>query len=511
MLSLLLAYVLTGVLVQQAQIYFVAKDLRPNHRSPKLIFLQTSLVSVVFILALVLSHRPFLSSIITLAVFSIFLVVNQAKFKALKEPLVFSDIYLYLQVFTHPRLFLPFLNIPLTLIIIIIGFSLLYLAAVSEPTLKIFSIIIHLIALGTLLVLTNFIIKIALELKLSFQPSKDIKEFGFFNSLAIYLIQALQKPNLDNFKTYLDKQSPYKLAIHSPAERPNLVVIQSESFFDPRPLSVSIKPEVLHFFDQIKALSIQHGKLNVPAWGANTLRSEYAFLSGIDNQKLRYYQFNPYQFLQKASSASMASYLKSLGYRCICIHPNHAAFFKRDKVFPLIGFDEFIDIHGFDSSQTSGPYVSDQAISEKIQALLKQKTEQQPLFIFAITMENHGPLHLENYTATDVEELYCSKPPKQHHDLTIYLKHLSNADRMILNLTAILKTQAEKTWLCWYGDHIPSMPAVYQEFNWQDGRSDYLIWNNQVNHHPAIQKNLSIEQLGIDLLIRAGLTVTDKS
>ena len=511
MLSLLVAYVLTGVLVQQTQVYFVAKDLRPNHRSPKLLFLQTSLVSVVFILALVLSHRPFLSCIITLAVFAVFLVVNQAKFKALKEPLVFSDIYLYLQVFTHPRLFLPFLNIPLTLIAIALGLSLFYLAAILESSLKAYNIIINLIALGILLALLDFMIKTALKVKLNFQPVKDIKELGFFNSLAIYLIQALQKPNLDNFKAYLDKQSPYKLAIQSPAERPNIVVIQSESFFDPRPLSASITPEVLQFFDQIKTISMQHGKLNVPAWGANTLRSEYAFLSGINNQELSYYQFNPYQFLQKTPSISIVSYLKSLGYRCICIHPNHAAFFKRDKVFPLIGFDEFIDIHGFDSSQTAGPYISDQAVSEKIQTLLKQKTEQQPLFIFAITMENHGPLHLENYTATDVEKLYCNKPPKQHHDLTIYLKHLSNANRMVLNLTASLKNQAEKTWLCWYGDHLPSMPAVYQALNWQDGRSDYLIWHNQVNHNPTIQKNLSIEQLGLDLLIGAGLAVANKS
>lgn len=82
---------------------------------------------------------------------------------------------------------------------------------------------------------------------------------------------------------------------------------------------------------------------------------------------------------------------------------------------------------------------------------------------------------------------------------------------MVLNLTASLKNQAEKTWLCWYGDHLPSMPAVYQALNWQDGRSDYLIWHNQVNHNPTIQKNLSIEQLGLDLLIGAGLAVANKS
>ena len=511
MLSLLLAYVLTWVLVQQAQIYFIAKELRPKNRPLNILLLQTSLVTLIFTSALLVAYRPFLACIITLAFFAIFLVVNQAKFKALNEPLVFSDIYLYLQVFTHPRLFLPFLNLPITLTAITIGLIFLYLAIIFEPTLTVSSLITSCIMFGIILILTCLIIKIAKNLNLNFHPAKDMKAFGFFNSLVIYFIQASQKINLDHFKNFLEKQSPYKQPPQSPAEWPNLVVIQSESFFDPRQLSQSIRPEVLSFFDQLRSTSTQNGKLQVPAWGANTLRSEYAFLSGIHNQNLSYYQFNPYQFLQNSPSPSLASYLKSLGYRCICIHPNHAAFFKRDKVFPFMGFDEFIDITGFDSNQTAGPYISDQAVAEKIQNLLKQQADKQPLFIFAITMENHGPLHLEKYTTTDVKDLYCSEPPKQSHDLTVYLKHLKNADRMLLSLTNTLKARAETTWLCWYGDHIPSMPTVYQELNWQDGRSDYLIWNNKITPTPPIKKELSIEQLGLDLLASAGLAVTNKS
>lgn len=511
MLSLLLAYVLTWVLVQQAQIHFIAKELRPKNRSIKSLLLQTSLVTLIFISTLLVSYRPFLTCIITLIFFTVFLVVNQAKFKALNEPLVFSDVYLYLQVFTHPRLFLPFLNIPITLIAITIGLMLLYLAAVFEPALTVSRSITSLIVFGVILVSISCMIKIAIGLKLNFNLAKDIKEFGFFNSLIIYFIQAAQKNNVDNFKVYLEKKSPYKQSLQSLNECPHIIVIQSESFFDPRFLSQSIRPEVLRVFDQTKLASTQTGKLKVPAWGANTLRSEYAFLSGIDNQELHHYQFNPYQFLRNTPSPSLASHLKSLGYRCICIHPNHAAFFKRDKVFPLMGFDEFIDINEFKSKHTAGPYISDQAVAEKIQDILEQQNDKQPLFIFAITMENHGPLHLENYTANDVKDLYCSEPPKQYHDLTVYLKHLKNADQMLLSLITNLKSRAESTWLCWYGDHIPSMPAIYQEFDWQDGRSDYLIWNNKINPKPPVQKELSIEQLGLDLLVSAGLAVTNKS
>lgn len=511
MLSLLLAYVLTLFLVQQAQTHLIAAELCPSNRPLKLWLLQTALVTFIFTSALLISYRPFLASITSLAISAIFLVVNQAKYKALDEPLVFSDIYLYLQVFTHPRLFLPFLNLPLTLFAIIIGLGLLLIAIALEPTLQIPRASFSLIAIPLLLFLAIFIFRQAIQIHPSFEPNRDVKTFGLLNSLMIYFIQASQKNNLNNFNTIIQTATSYTQSSSVVTAQADIVIIQSESFFDPRCLSTSIKPTVLKQFDLISSQSQQTGRLTVPAWGANTLRSEYAFLSGLTNQQLNYYRFNPYQFLQATSSPSIASYLKHLGYRCICIHPNHSLFFKRNKVFPLLGFEEFIDLSQFDLKQKAGPYISDQAVADKIKAVLEEKKDTRPLFIFAITMENHGPLHLENYLATDLTELYQAEPPQQHHDLTIYLKHLKNADQMLLNLTNYFTARVSPTWLCWYGDHVPSMPQVYKELNFQDGRSDYLIWNNQTQAQIAIHKELPIEQLGIELLNLAGLRVADKS
>ena len=59
------------------------------------------------------------------------------------------------------------------------------------------------------------------------------------------------------------------------------------------------------------------------------------------------------------------------------------------------------------------------------------------------------------------------------------------------------------TVLCFYGDHVPSMPHVYgrQEFN--DGRSDYLIWRRGTA--PGEARDLTAEQLAQRLLEIAGL------
>ncbi|HPY39468.1 MAG TPA: LTA synthase family protein [Thiolinea sp.] len=510
MLSLLLAYGLTWFLVQQAQTYFIAAELRPTTRPITLWLLQTNLVTLVFSIALLISYRPWLAGIISLAVGAIFLVVNQAKYKALAEPLVFSDIYLYLQVFTHPRLFLPFLNLPLTIASLLIGLSLLYTAAILEPALSLSRLNFSSIVVVIIVVLTGLSYKISITSHLSFDPNTDITTLGFFNSLIIYSVQAKQLKNLQELQTTIRQESPYTQANPELPTRPDIITIQSESFFDARSLTKAIEADVLQNFDFVKNDSLLSGNLQVPAWGANTLRTEYAFLSGIDNQKLKYYRYNPYQFLQKESSPSLASYLKALGYWCICIHPNHSEFFKRNKAFPLLGFDEFIDIGGFDTKQTAGPYISDQAVALKIQNVLAKRATAKPLFIFAITMENHGPLHLENYEPTDLAEFYQAEPPKQHHDLTVYLKHLKNTDQMLANLTNYLKNRSTASFLCWYGDHVPSMPDVYKELSFQDGRSDYLIWSNQNTPVNAKSKDLAIEDLGVELLNLAGLRVANE-
>lgn len=80
---------------------------------------------------------------------------------------------------------------------------------------------------------------------------------------------------------------------------------------------------------------------------------------------------------------------------------------------------------------------------------------------FVISMENQGPMHLEKVQDDDMKRLYSDPPPADCEDLTIYLRHLSNADRMARMLRDRLDAVPGSGWLCWYGDHVPIMPKVY--------------------------------------------------
>jgi phosphoglycerol transferase MdoB-like AlkP superfamily enzyme len=239
-----------------------------------------------------------------------------------------------------------------------------------------------------------------------------------------------------------------------------------------------IEHNVLIEFDRLNTDAVQYGLLKVPAWGANTVRSEFAFLSGLEGCALGAHQFNPYEAILRGWRINtLARFLQEQGYRTVCIHPYHASFYRRNSVFPLMGFDEFVDIAQFDGAEHFGPYVSDFSVASKVIDVLGV-SDGRPHFIFAITMENHGPLHFEKVSTSEIAALYSTSPPEHWSDLAVYLRHLRNADRMIGTLRQFGEARSEPLSLCWYGDHVPIMEGVYQDLEAPPTNSNYAIWNN---------------------------------
>lgn len=474
------------------------------------ILIQSVTVSLLFLVLTLIVQRPVFSGIAILLFLSVLVVVSNAKYFTLKEPMVFSDIAMFSQAFKHPRLYFPFLGLaPLILGPLIIA-GLIYTVLTLEPAMP----LIWQRVLGTLiliLLLAMLLKKWALKPHLSLIPEADNSKNGLLNSLCCYAYQAGTAAHKETIKHTL-KSSPFFKATHSDippkasatkrenGKQPNITVIQSESFFDARRLHPSIKRSVLKNFDICNSNAVLSGKLRIPAWGANTMRSEFSFLSGVPNANLGLYQYYPYQYLSKTPLYTLASALRASGYYCVCIHPHPASFFGRDRIFPNMGFDEFIDIEQFDKTETFGPYISDQSITNKILEATKNKTDK-PLFIFAITMENHGPLHLEKVTPEETSHYYETSDNQINglNDLTVYLRHLKNADQMIETLTQAYTQENKDTVLCFYGDHVPSMPKVYASTKYSDDCSDYFIWHSDSKVEKR-KDNIDVESLAMEVL-----------
>ncbi|MFL9910544.1 LTA synthase family protein [Paraburkholderia sp. RL17-337-BIB-A] len=447
-------------------------------------------VAFVFLCVLLISGRVRFSTFVALGLIALMAGVNNAKYASLREPFVFTDLSLFSQLFAHPRLYLPFLS-PATVVAIVIGVGVLVSGFLLDAPLA--SRPVGAISLAACACLAAAYL-IAARLPLTLIPAHDQLSHGFFAVFVAYLLNGMQPATLRQFRRALE-EGPY--AKGAPATHPDVIVIQSESFFDARNLCRSIDPAILKHFDAAQRDSVEYGKLTVPAWGANTMRTEFAMLTGLPESRLGYARFYPYAFVRR-TCASLASWFKRGGYQTLAIHPYYADFFGRDRAFRLLHIDRFLDIKSFADAPREGPYVADAAVADAIIRGLDAPRDK-PAFIFAMTMENHGPLHLEAVETGEGAAFHTLGDAAAWRDLTAYLRHLANADAMIAKLVTHLRTRRRDTVLCFYGDHVPALPHVFAKLGSEPAQSDYFIWRN-FGKTAARQQNLSVQALGAALI-----------
>jgi len=507
---MIISLVLSPLLVGLAVSFLLEQTLTPKPRPVwqrpfASTLIHSGLWGLGFAVLLLILQRPWFAVVNLLAFQLLLVLVNHAKFASLREPFICQDFEYFTDAIKHPRLYLPFFGIART-VAATLGFGGAFaIGLVLEPSL------LDALPLWGFLGLVAVLGLAALQLlrwagprlpTLSYNPAKDLTVLGQWAFFYGY-------GRMERLNRELDCQaSPFR---QPPAIAPDhlahIVTVQSESFFDPRGLSATIKRSVLAHFDASQASACQYGRLQVPAWGANTVRTESGFFTGLTPAQWGIHQFNPYRLLVDYSLPNVVAYLKQAGYRTLCIHPYHASFYQRDQVFPRLGFDEFIDLASFSEAQKSGQFTGDLAVADTIQTLLN--AAEQPLFIFVITMENHGPLHLEQPPA-DAAAYYDTAPETGCNDLSVYLYHLHNADLMIKQLKDSLAASPRPGLLCWYGDHVPIMASVYQRFGEPDGRTDYFLWHTENTAAPR-QQDLPIDKLAEAMVDYAGLRVAGEA
>jgi phosphoglycerol transferase MdoB-like AlkP superfamily enzyme len=456
--------------------------------------LHVAAVTLLATCGLAITARPLFSIALAIVLIAALAVVSNAKFESLREPFVFTDLSLFSQVFSHPRLYLPFLSVG-KIVAIVAGVVITATGFFLENPLggqaRLLAALAAAVCFALVTVLSG-------RMPLTLDPLDDQRCCGFFAVFAAYLINGFRHAERQAFARAI-ASGPF--ASGRPEVYPDVIVVQSESYFDARRLGDLVLSGPYANLDRARREACEYGTLTVPAWGANTMRSEFAMLTGLRSAALGYARFYPYMFVRGAC-ASIAGWFKRGGYRTLAIHPYYANFFGRDRAFRLMGFDRFADISDFGAAARVGPYVGDEAVADAIIAALPQGGEQ-PVFAFAITMENHGPLYLEQVAAGEFTSRHSLGDDSRWRDLTAYLRHVENADRMIGKLIDFLRQRARPTVLCFYGDHVPSLPHVFDALGTGPATSDYFIWRN-FGERSGEQQGVHVENLG--LAIRRAMT-----
>ena len=183
------------------------------------------------------------------------------------------------------------------------------------------------------------------------------------------------------------------------------------------------------------------GRLGIDYTGAYTMRSEFSVLTGLDRYALGIYAYDPYQAVRSYKVRSLAYAYRAQGYRTLCIHPNAATFFNREKVMQNLGFDAFISLEKLPELKRHGPHVADPALLDYARVLIESAGEK--LFLFVITMEAHGPWlkgRFKDAPALSPLGAYA------RHAASLYAGLKSVASAGIATLS--------------YGDHLPPLPET---------------------------------------------------
>ncbi len=245
------------------------------------------------------------------------------------------------------------------------------------------------------------------------------------------------------------------VAASVPPEKPDIIVVMSESFWDPTILpDVSITPDPIP-----TARDLGSGSVFSPEFGGMTANVEFEALTGFSNAFLPAGSI-PYQQYVRAPIPSMATFLKSEGYQTRAIHPGTNWFWNRTPVYADFGFDSFKSEENMPPMQKRGPLASDAAMTDEIIREADETTD--PFFFFVVSLQNHGPYEPHRYPdARHAVEAPTSQ--RARDSLQSYAEGAADADEGLQRLIEWAGKRERPTIIAFFGDHLPPLGPVYVE------------------------------------------------
>lgn len=259
--------------------------------------------------------------------------------------------------------------------------------------------------------------------------------------------------------------------------KPNVIVIQLESFFDPNQVEgLELSENPVPNFTKYKKM-YPSGYLTVPALGAGTANTEFEVLTGF---KSSFFGAGEYPYKTTVNSTpvvSLCSIFKNQGYGAYAIHNNKGSFYDRQNVYDEMGFDAFISLeYMYDVEYTSTGWAKDQSLINDIMKCLED-TEGQD-FVFTISVQGHGRYPSEPDTCEDHVQLTYTDADMEHQ-IHYYVNQIYEMDKMLGDLVERLDSYGEDYVLFLYGDHLPSLNLTEEQLPDSNlFQTEYIMVNN---------------------------------
>ncbi|WP_429815656.1 LTA synthase family protein [Ensifer sp. B1-9] len=243
--------------------------------------------------------------------------------------------------------------------------------------------------------------------------------------------------------------------------KPDVIVLMSESFWDPTRLpNVKLSPDPMPTIREM-----QSGNVFSPEFGGMTANVEFEALTGFSNAFLPYGSI-PYQQYIRNPIPSLATFFRGEGYVSRAIHPFQSWFWNRTAVYKAFGFDTFKSEENMPPMKKRGIFASDESLTNEI--IRQADAMDDPFFFFAVTLQGHGPYEANRY-ANNTIKIEGDLPESDRQVLATYAQGIKEADDSLKKLMDWAKKRDRETIIVLFGDHLPPLNTVYTSTGFMKG------------------------------------------
>ena len=319
------------------------------------------------------------------------------------------------------------------------------------------------------------------------------KHHGYVLSFVSFAQKSLEKPTPEGYTadaatSILDSYADSDVSLLSEAPDTadpavNVIVIMNEAFSDlPTTYGFETDTDCMPYIHSLSGSNVKKGKMIVSVFGGTTADTEYEFLTGNSISFLNSGAI-PYSQYIDSEQESLAWYMKDAGYEVSAFHPYLSNGYRRNVVYPYLGFDRFIakDTGTLPYTSRLRSYVDDESDFKDViyyyehqnsldslaagESASSETSTGSPFFLFNVTMQNHGGYNSE-VPAVDVTVKPTDENLASFSQLQEYLSLVKETDSAFEQLTDYFSKVKEKTIILMFGDHQPGMDEdVYEAMN----------------------------------------------
>lgn len=263
----------------------------------------------------------------------------------------------------------------------------------------------------------------------------------------------------------------------------NIIMIMNEAFSDLREVGLSEEIDVMPYIDSLND-NILEGTLYSSVFAGGTCNTEFEALTG---NTLAFLGVGAYPYTENVNEPlfSLASYFSEKTYMTDAFHPNEANNWNRNKVYPLLGFSDFLSLEDYYKNvEVSFPHsnADDMSNYEYIEKVSEENKDKKR-FLFNVTMQNHsGYEHFEEVQEDETVQKYGESLGKEAR---VYLSLIKMSDDAVKQLIDTYKNSNEPTMIVFFGDHQPGLDKESQNSVYTNASSNldyfktkFFIWTN---------------------------------